>query len=72
MLEQPNLPNFDKVEAEARECDIDILTTISRLAKFYVNMDKCKDPKVIPLCRKQKKILQYYFTNAYRRSKERS
>lgn len=71
MLEQPNLPNFDKAEAEARERDINVLLTIGRLAKFYMNMDKCKDPKVIPLCRKQKKALQYYFTAEYRKSKER-
>lgn len=68
---QDNLPNFDRAEAEARERDIDVWDTIGRLAKFYVNMDKCKDPKVIPLCRKQKKALQYYFTAEYRKSKER-
>lgn len=68
---QDNLPNFDRVEAEAREQDIDVWQTTDRLAKFYVRMDKCKDPKVIPLCRKQKKALQYYFTAEYRKSKER-
>ena len=69
---QDNLPNFDKAEAEARERDIYVWVTIGRLAKFYVNMDKCKDPKVIPLCRRQKKVLQYYFTDEYRRTKQRS
>jgi hypothetical protein len=72
MLEQPNLPNFEKAEAEARERDIDVLDTIGRLSRFYVNMDKCKDPKVIPLCQKQKNALQYYLTAEYRKSKERS
>ena len=69
---QPNLPYFDEEYAKARECGIDVWQTTTRLSKFYVNMDKCKDPKIIPLCRKQKKILQYYFTNEYRKSKERS
>ena len=69
---QDNLPNFDRVEAEAREQDIDVRQTTDRLAKFYVRMDKCKNPKVIPLCRRQKKVLQYYFTAEYRKSKERS
>ena len=69
---QDNLPNFDKAEAEARERDIYVWVTIGRLAKFYVNMDKCKDQKVIPLCRRQKKVLQYYFTDEYRRTKQRS
>lgn len=69
---QDSLPNFDRVEAEAREQDIDVLDTIGRLARFYVNMDRCEDPKVIQLCRKQKKALQYYFTEEYRESKERS
>lgn len=69
---QDNLPNFDRVEAEAREHDIDVRDTIGRLSRFYVRMDKCKDPKVIQLCRKQKKALQYYFTDEYRKSKERS
>lgn len=69
---QDNLPNFDRVEAEAREQDIDVRDTIGRLSRFYVRMDKCKDPKVIQLCRKQKKALQYYFTDEYRKSKERS
>lgn len=69
---QDNLQNFDRVEAEAREQDIDVRDTIGRLSRFYVRMDKCKDPKVIQLCRKQKKALQYYFTDEYRKSKERS
>ena len=69
---QDNLPNFDRVEAEAREQDIDVRQTTDRLAKYYVRMDKCKNPKVIPLCRRQKKALQYYFTDEYRKSKERS
>ena len=69
---QDNLPNFDRVEAEAREHDIDVRDTICRLSRFYVRVDKCKDPKVIQLCRKQKKALQYYFTDEYRKSKERS
>ena len=68
---QDNLPNFDMVEAEARERDIDVWDTTDRLAKFYVRMDKCKDPRIIQLCRKQKKTLQYYFTSEYRKSKER-
>ena len=68
---QDNIPNFDRVEAEARERDIDVWQTTDRLSKFYVRMDKCKNPKVIPLCRKQKKALQYYFTSEYRKSKER-
>ena len=69
---QDNLPNFDRAEAEARERGIDVLDTIGRLSRFYVRMDKCKDPKVIQLCRRQKKALQYYFTDEYRKSKERS
>ena len=69
---QPNLPHFDKEYAKVREKDIDICQTMKRLVRFYVNMDKCKDPKVIPLCRKQKKTLQYYFTNEYINSKQRS
>ena len=69
---QPNLPHFDKEYTKVREKDIDISQTMKRLVRFYVNMDKCKDPKVIPLCRKQKKTLQYYFTDEYRKSKERS
>lgn len=69
---QDNLPNFDKIEAEAREKCIDVWQTTSRLARFFVNMDKCKDPKIIPLCQKQKKVLTYYFTTEYRKSKERS
>lgn len=68
---QDNIPNFDRVEAEARERDIDVWDTTDRLSKFYVRMDKCKNPKVIPLCREQKKALQYYFTAEYRKSKER-
>lgn len=58
--------------AQVDSKDIDVWHTIGRLARFYLNMDKCKDPKVIPLCRKQKKTLQYYFTADYRKSKERS
>ena len=69
---QPNLPHFNKEYAKVREKDIDISQTMKRLVRFYVNMDKCKDPKVIPLCRKQKKILQYYFTDEYINSKQRS
>ena len=69
---QPNLPHFDKEYAKVREKDIDICQTMKRLVRFYVNMDKCKDPKVIPLCRKQKKTLQYYFTDEYINSKQRS
>ena len=69
---QDNLPNFDRVEAEARERDIDVWQTTERLARFFVNMDKCKDPKLIPLCRKQKKALMYYFTAEYRKTKQRS
>ena len=69
---QPNLPHFDKEYAKVREKDIDISQTMKRLVRFYTNMDKCKDPKVIPLCRKQKKTLQYYFTNEYITSKQRS
>ena len=69
---QDNLPNFDRFEAEARERDIDVRDTIGRLSRFYVRMDKCKNPKVIQLCRRQKKALQYYFTDEYRKSKERS
>lgn len=69
---QPNLPNFNEEYAKVREKDIDVWQTTERLAKFYVNMDKCKDPKIIPLCRKQKKKLMYYFTDDYRRTKQRS
>ena len=69
---QPNLPHFDEEYAKVREKDIDVWQTTERLARFYVNMDKCKDPKLIPLCRKQKKTLQYYFTDEYRRTKQRS
>ena len=69
---QPNLPHFNKEYAKVREKDIDICQTMKRLVRFYVNMDKCKDPKVIPLCRKQKKTLQYYFTDEYINSKQRS
>lgn len=68
---QPNLPYFDKEYAKVCEKDIDVCQTVQRLAKFYANMDKCKDPKVMPLCRKQKQTLQYYFTYKYRHSKER-
>ena len=69
---QPNLPHFDKEYAKVHEKDIDISQTMKRLVRFYVNMDKCKDPKVIPLCKKQKKTLQYYFTDEYINSKQRS
>ena len=69
---QPNLPHFDKEYAKVREKDIDICQTMKRLVRFYVNMDKCKDPKVIPLCRKQKKTLQHYFTDEYINSKQRN
>ena len=69
---QQNLPHFDKEYAKVREKDIDISQTMKRLVRFYTNMDKCKDPKVIPLCRKQKKTLQYYFTNEYINSKQMS
>ena len=58
-MEQPNLPNFDRAEAEAREKDIDVWQTTDHLSKFFVRMDKCKDPKVIPLCQRQKKALMY-------------
>lgn len=70
--EQDDLPGFLKAEAEARESDIDVWQTTTRLAKFFCNMDKCKDPKVIPLCRQQKKALIHYFTADYRKEKERS
>lgn len=63
---QDDLPNFLKAEAEARESGIDKWKAVDRLSKFFCNMDKCKDPKVIPLCRQQKKALMKYFTLDYR------
>lgn len=69
---QPNLPEFDREYAKAKEIGIDVWQTTERLARFFVKMDKCKDPKMITLCRKQKKALMYYFTAEYRKSKERS
>lgn len=68
---QDDLPGFLEAEAKARESDIDVWQTTTRLAKFFCNMDKCKDPKVIPLCRQQKKALLKYFTAEYRGSKQR-
>lgn len=69
---QDDLPGFLQAEAEARESDIDVWQTTTRLAKFFCNMDKCKDPKVIPLCRQQKKALMKYFSAEYRDSKQRN
>lgn len=69
---QDDLPGFLEAEAEARESGIDKWETVGRLAKFFCNMDKCKDPKVIPLCRQQKKALMPYFMADYRNSKQRS
>lgn len=69
---QDDLPGFLQAEAEARESDIDVWQTTTRLAKFFCNMDKCKDPKVIPLCRQQKKALMKYFTAEYRDGKQRN
>ena len=63
---QDDLPGFLKAEAEARESGIDKWETVDRLSKFFCNMDKCKDPKVMPLCRQQKKALMKYFTAEYR------
>lgn len=69
---QDDLPGFLEAEAEARESGIDKWETVSRLSKFFCNMDKCKDPKVIPLCRQQKKALMKYFSAEYRDSKQRN
>lgn len=63
---QDYLPGFLEEEARARESSIDVWDTTSHLARFFVRMDKCKDPKVIPLCRQQKKALMPYFTAGYR------
>ena len=68
---QDDLPGFLEAEAEARESGIDKWETVDRLAKFFCNMDKCKDPKVIPLCRQQKKALMNFFTADYRNGHNR-
>lgn len=58
---QPNLPNFDREYAIAREKPIARECTLRRLANFYVRMDKCRDRDKWDLCQRQKKILQQYF-----------
>lgn len=47
MLEQPNLPNFDRIEAEAREKSIDKEAFIRRkqalVKRWFGYYNKCKD-----------------------------